>query len=299
MYPEIYVSWMVSYGPEIVSTTYAHLPLDVEERPPLPGQGIVDTFGSTPMPASLKLKRARTPTPRRKPVPSSSSLEGHEGKPALPDISGCQPRYSTSPDSARISRMRFSFDLEMNGSGSPGRKRASSHNPLDCSPRRIIPSATPSKQVPAPLSMPLHTAAEHLSTPASPPKSITRQEPQMSARGGLHHPLTSQHPHPVPLSPAAELSYMEKIQYHRDSHPTDEGARKIERQSQSHFRPTQDQLGLGIGFRGHEAASEVDDGLDVLVKDEALPIGTPGGKKADLKRGVFLDGVRPERGGEI
>ena len=40
------------------------------------------------------------------------------------------------------------------------------------------------------------------------------------------------------------------------------------------------------------------DGLDLLVRQEELPVGTPGGKKADLRRGALVDGMRPEKNGE-
>ena len=43
---------------------------------------------------------------------------------------------------------------------------------------------------------------------------------------------------------------------------------------------------------------ELEDGLDLLVGHEELPMGTPGGRKEDLRRGALIDGARHERGGE-
>jgi hypothetical protein len=42
----------------------------------------------------------------------------------------------------------------------------------------------------------------------------------------------------------------------------------------------------------------LEDGLDLLVREEQLPSGTPGGSKADLRLGAFVDGKRVERGGK-
>jgi hypothetical protein len=44
---------------------------------------------------------------------------------------------------------------------------------------------------------------------------------------------------------------------------------------------------------------DLEDGLDLLVRDEELPIGTPGGKMDDLKKGKFVDGAKHEKGGEL
>jgi hypothetical protein len=43
---------------------------------------------------------------------------------------------------------------------------------------------------------------------------------------------------------------------------------------------------------------ELDDGLDLLVPEEEYPVGTPGGKKADLRLGAFVDGVKREKNGK-
>jgi len=43
---------------------------------------------------------------------------------------------------------------------------------------------------------------------------------------------------------------------------------------------------------------ECEDGLDLLVGDQELPTGTPGGKKDDLRKGKFVDGAKHEKGGE-
>lgn len=42
----------------------------------------------------------------------------------------------------------------------------------------------------------------------------------------------------------------------------------------------------------------IDDALDLFVVRDELPMGTPGGSKADLRRGALVDGARHERGGE-
>jgi hypothetical protein len=47
-----------------------------------------------------------------------------------------------------------------------------------------------------------------------------------------------------------------------------------------------------------EDGNDPSDGLDLLVQQEQIPVGTPGGSKADLRRGAFVDGKRHEKGGE-
>lgn len=42
---------------------------------------------------------------------------------------------------------------------------------------------------------------------------------------------------------------------------------------------------------------DIHDGLEMMVRQEDMPIGTPGGKKEDLRRGAFVDGVKHEHGG--
>ena len=53
-----------------------------------------------------------------------------------------------------------------------------------------------------------------------------------------------------------------------------------------------------INESGHTHARGVEDGLDVLVTQQEIPPGTPGGKRSDLRRGAFVDGARHERAGE-
>jgi hypothetical protein len=48
---------------------------------------------------------------------------------------------------------------------------------------------------------------------------------------------------------------------------------------------------------GHD--DHLDDGLDLLVPEEEYPVGTPGGKKADLKIGAFVDGAKREKNGDL
>jgi hypothetical protein len=35
-----------------------------------------------------------------------------------------------------------------------------------------------------------------------------------------------------------------------------------------------------------------------MVPEEEYPVGTPGGKKADLRIGAFVDGVKRDKNGE-
>lgn len=52
------------------------------------------------------------------------------------------------------------------------------------------------------------------------------------------------------------------------------------------------------GKQQDQEQQPIEDPLDLFVATEELPIGTPGGKKADLQRGALVDGARHERGGE-
>jgi hypothetical protein len=51
-------------------------------------------------------------------------------------------------------------------------------------------------------------------------------------------------------------------------------------------------------FQAVEEMQMEEDPLEVFVAQEELPVGTPGGKKADLRRGALVDGAKHERGGE-
>lgn len=42
-----------------------------------------------------------------------------------------------------------------------------------------------------------------------------------------------------------------------------------------------------------------DDAFDLLVGKQKLPSGTPGGKKADLRRGALVDGAKHEKNGQL
>ena len=87
---------------------------------------------------------------------------------------------------------------------------------------------------------------------------------------------TQQHPHPIPrhLIPSSEL---------------DDSSRFY---SSSDFEPV-------INSHDSERPDVCDDGLDLLVAREELPVGTPGGKRADLRRGVLVDGAKHEKDGEF
>lgn len=88
-------------------------------------------------------------------------------------------------------------------------------------------------------------------------------------------PFTTQHPHPVPLAETTSRSLIEDFDTTSFYDPGD-------------FIP--------LTQSGHTA--ELDDGLELLVSQEDLPIGTPGGTKADLKRGALVDGAKHEKHGQ-
>lgn len=96
--------------------------------------------------------------------------------------------------------------------------------------------------------------------------------------------LTTQHPHPVPLdltrspSPGSINSYDLGHHDHTrdDFFPLSDSGRWLE--------------------EGHD--DRLDDGLDLLVPEGEYPVGTPGGKKADLRIGAFVDGAKREKNGK-
>ena len=90
----------------------------------------------------------------------------------------------------------------------------------------------------------------------------------------------SQHPHPVPLP----------LDLTRSPSPGSIGSYYLGRNP---GRDSDDFIPLA------ESEQWLDDGLDLMVAQEELPIGTPGGKKADLKLGAFVDGARREKDGEL
>ncbi|WWD16489.1 hypothetical protein CI109_100915 [Kwoniella shandongensis] len=104
----------------------------------------------------------------------------------------------------------------------------------------------------------------HLSSP--PPPS----HPSTPLRVG--HPPTTQHPHPVPLPRDALY------------------AQSLYADSTTFFTP-----GDFLQVTGTSRPAEYDDGFDMFVGREELPSGTPGGKKADLRRGAFVDGAKHEK----
>lgn len=109
----------------------------------------------------------------------------------------------------------------------------------------------------------------HLSSPA-PPLRKSNTPPLPSPHRSSPY-STTQHPHPVPL-PSTPV--------------TDFGA--TEYYSSDDFIP--------LTQSGHTV--ELDDGLELLVTQEELPTGTPGGTEADLKHGALIDGAKHEKNGE-
>jgi hypothetical protein len=126
----------------------------------------------------------------------------------------------------------------------------------------------------------IHRRPGHLSSPA-PPRRRNSSSPSLLT--SLAPPIkTSQHPHPVPLdltrspSPGSISSYYLGHHDHRDDFiPLSDSGRWLE--------------------EGHDHV--LDDGLNLLVPEEEYPVGTPGGKKADLKLGPFVDGAKREKNG--
>jgi hypothetical protein len=82
-----------------------------------------------------------------------------------------------------------------------------------------------------------------------------------------------QHPHPIPIyqEPYEEDDSPSFYDTAGDFEPLTESGRTIE---------------------------QLDGGLDLLITDQGLPGGTPGGKKADLQNGRLIDGAKHEKGGE-
>jgi hypothetical protein len=87
---------------------------------------------------------------------------------------------------------------------------------------------------------------------------------------------TTQHPHPVPLDLTRSPSPGSINSYYLGHHSGG----------------SQDFLPLTDSGRW------LDDGLDLMVPEEEYPVGTPGGKKADLKLGAFVDGVKRDKNGQ-
>lgn len=97
-----------------------------------------------------------------------------------------------------------------------------------------------------------------------------------------YHPFTTQHPHPVPLPRP-----FPKTVYH-DSDDTD-----FFGSGGDDYTPDPDDF---VPLTTSGRTMELDDGLDILVKDEQLPGGTPGGTKEDLRRGVLMDAKHGKNG---
>jgi hypothetical protein len=102
---------------------------------------------------------------------------------------------------------------------------------------------------------------------------------QQSSTASYPHvslPLTTQHPHPVPLDLTRSPTPGSISSYYLGPHSGRDG---------DDFLPVTD------------PGDWLEDGLNVLVPHQELPSGTPGGKKADLKLGAFVDGARREKDG--
>ena len=116
----------------------------------------------------------------------------------------------------------------------------------------------------------LSDLAGHLSSPPPP-------VPSLGHYASAQHPFTTQHPHPVPLT-MSPRAYLEGNTTYVDENTPSPGD----------FIP----------LTGSGRTQNVDDGLDLLVTPQEFPSGTPGGKKADLRRGAFVDGARHEKAGK-
>ncbi|WVQ79082.1 hypothetical protein IAT38_001176 [Cryptococcus sp. DSM 104549] len=156
----------------------------------------------------------RQNTTRRKPAPTPDITVYHD--------------CSSTPESVKV-RMRFEMDWtsDHGHGGSPARRRYMSFDER-ASPFRSGTSAG-------------EYSTRHMS---SPPKH------QMSDPPHLAYPMTTQHPHPVPLAREQTMT----IQY------------------------------------------DEPEALDMFAKEEVTPKRTPGGKKADMKRGPSVEGERSEKG---
>jgi hypothetical protein len=95
---------------------------------------------------------------------------------------------------------------------------------------------------------------------------------------------TTQHPHPVPLDLTRSPSPGSINSYYLGHHD----------HTRDDFIPLSDS-GRWLE-EGHD--DHLDDGLDLLVPEEEYPVGTPGGKKADLRIGAFVDGAKREKNGK-
>ena len=147
----------------------------------------------------------------------------------------------------------------------------------------------------------LTASAGHLSSPPSPDKSGIRGS-TIPPHAPYRHPFTSQHPHPVPLSPIESFSFADSTTFQHDFFPAPEAVLSFSKLSQKQ-RTQSRQYGVGsddfvpLTESGRTVPVEYEDGLHLLVMDEELPVGTPGGKKADLRRGALIDGAKHDHGG--
>ncbi|EIW69010.1 hypothetical protein TREMEDRAFT_62726 [Tremella mesenterica DSM 1558] len=141
------------------------------------------------------------------------------------------------------------------------------------SPRKrgMSTSAVETTSPPKTLRIPGSPHTRHLSTPASPSHPFMTSSTN-SSPPRLLAPSTQQHPHPVPL--ARHLSpYGNNGSYFDDE-----------------FEPSTDYR------HRRETSIDSDDGLSIMVPQEELPVGTPGGRTDDLRRGAFIDGAKHEKG---
>ena len=144
-----------------------------------------------------------------------------------------------------------------------------------------------------------------MSSPPSPLKygSVTRTIP---THAPYRHPFTSQHPHPVPLSPVESITFADSTTFHHDFLPPPQEFLSVStcnsRWSKSSPPRAQEWQYAMDDFEPLTQSGrtmDLEDGLDLLVRDEDLPTGTPGGRKADLRSGALIDGAPHERGGEL
>lgn len=191
-----------------------------------------------------------------------------------------------TPESVKIRRMKFEIEIE-----SPEKRRARSASTSVESPRKLGASSNSRSE-----SQMGHgigsrrwsaDSTGHLSSPAPPGRSrgssVSQDSNGHTASASascprIKLPVTFQHPHPVPLDMTRSPTPGSISSYYLGAHSG--------RESED-FAPLL------------ESNRWLDDGFNVMVPKEELPVGTPGGKRADLRLGAFVDGAKREKDGEF
>lgn len=249
------------------------------DAPPLPSPTVARSH------AARFMRDRTTPTD-----PHHPSLSGRprfdRADSATPSII-VQHHDMGTPESVKIRRMKFEIEVE-----SPGKRRgrsASTSVGME-SPSKLGTGSVSSRSEPSASLSGLRDqrntdtdSTEHLSSPAPPGRRrASTSQGSTSSNQPASYPVmpfsnTSQHPHPVPLDMTRSPTPGSISSYYLGPHSG---------------RGDDDFLPLS------ESGRYFDDGLDMMVPQEELPVGTPGGKKADLKLGAFVDGVKRNKHGE-